>query len=62
MEKRSYRMSKRSQYVRLLLHSDRILYNKLPHIGMALKLDEVLNTHWIGYMNMHAPDLMGLVK
>ena len=32
------------------------------YIGMVLKLEEALNTHWIGYMNMHAPDLMDLVK
>ena len=29
---------------------------------MVLKLEEALNTRWIGYMNMHAPDLMDLVK
>ena len=29
---------------------------------MVLKLEEALNVHWIGYMNMHAPDLMDLVN
>ena len=27
-------------------------------VDMALKPEEALNTHWIGYMNMHALDLM----
>jgi len=29
---------------------------------MALKPEKTLNTHWIGYTNMHVPGLMDLVK
>lgn len=44
----------------LLLCGDKFITHTCA--DMVLKPEEALNTHWIGYTNMHAPDPMDLVN